>query len=185
MNYNVLLEMSQKLNIEWDEIKRYHYIFNDIGIVPGSVSIVLNPKKLSYYKNKGVFIYDGIAIAKQKNRNNVVIKLQYNEVSKKIKVIYSFFMLDDGLYFVRDYQQSRHGDSIEFSYYDKESCNAVIEQNEEISIKTICKFENMGIREDYIGRAKIYDIEYEGGFAHYVTKIDKTSKIRSLNRRGN
>lgn len=185
MNYNVLLEMSNKLDIDWDEIRRYHYIFNDIGIIPGSVSIILNPKKSRHNKNKGVFIHDGIAVAKQRNGNNVIIKLQYNDISKKTKVLYSFFLLDDGLYFVRDYQQSRHGDSIEFSYYDKESCNVAIEQNVKNSMKTISKFENIGIREDYIERAKIYDIEYEGGFAHYVRKIDKTTKVRSLNRRGN
>lgn len=185
MNYNVLLEMSQKLNIEWEEIKRYHYIFNDIGIVPGSVSIVLNPKKNRYlrYKERQRIMHDGIAIAKQKNGNNVIIKLQYNEASKRIRVIYSFFMLDDGLYFIHNYEQNRHGDMIDFSYYDNDSCDTVIKSNGKLDIKTMSSFETKGIMADYSEKSKIFDIECDGGFAHYVSKIDKSSKKRVLSRR--
>lgn len=184
MNHNILLEISQKLNINWEEIKRYHCVFKDIGIIPGSVSIISSPKTVVEkvgpigHREKRKVNQDGVAIAKQQDGNNVVIVLQYDKYSDSIKVGYSLFRLDDGLYFVHNYQQSNIGDTIEFSYYDAESCDTVIKQDEGLSEKTLSEFESLGIRDDYEETANVFDIDQEGGFAHYISKIDKASKKR-------
>lgn len=184
MNHNILLELSQKLNISWDEIKRYHCVFKDIGIVPGSVSIISEPKTIVDkvgpigHREKREVNQDGVATAKQQNGNNIVIVLRQDKNSDSIKVAYSLFRLDDGLYFVHNYQQSNMGDTIEFSYYDEESCNTVIKHGEGLSEKTLSEFESLGIRDDYEETANVFDIDQEGGFAHYVSKIDKVSKRR-------
>lgn len=184
MNHNILLELSQKLNISWDEIKRYHCVFKDIGIVPGSVSIISEPKTIVDkvgpigHREKREVNQDGVATAKQQNGNNIVIVLRQDKNSDSIKVAYSLFRLDDGLYFVHNYQQSNMGDTIEFSYYDEESCNTVIKQGESLSDKTLDEFENLGIRSDYDETTHVFDIDQKGGFSHYVSKIDKASRKR-------
>ena len=184
MNHNILLEISQKLNINWEEIRRYHCIFKDIGIIPGSVSIISSPKTVVEkvgpigHREKRTVNQDGVAIAKQQNGNNVVIILHYDKYSDSIKVGYSLFCLDDGLYFVHNYQQSNIGDTIEFNYYDAQSCDTVIKQDGGLSEKTLSEFESLGIRDDYEETSNVLDIDQEGGFAHYVSKIDKVSRRR-------
>ena len=199
MNYNVLFELSNKLNLDPYEIKKYHYIFKDLDIIPGSVSVIVEPeiiiRKIPYVVTAGTTkpinqtLKDGYAIAKQKNGNNVLIKLRCCEPkweeeklhnkdkgskkAEKVLVEYALFLSDEGMYYIHNYNLNRQGDTIEFSYFDNEACDVVLGSDRKLDMTTLSRFSAKGIASDYDGKAKTEDIMNDGGFLSYASKIDK------------
>lgn len=201
MDCDILLELARKLKIDPYEIKKYNCIFKDLEIIPGSVSVIVEPeiiiKKIHFDLTKPNAVKqtlkDGFVVAKQKNGNSILIKLRCCEPTwedekrlgkkkkskkaEKVKIEYVLFLLEDGLYFVHNYNIDNMSDTVEFSYYSNDTCNQVLDSNKKLDMTTLSKFSKKEIRSDYSDSAKIVDILNDGSFLSYVSKIEKnTSK---------